>query len=102
MFKDEKRTLRQMVALFKDSFNICGLITADCAVFLAVGRLQVRSHIVGAISKVDLEVLVTKNFLILAENRIGVLGVKGRNMLKPRVRGRYKADVNRLIGVREP
>jgi hypothetical protein len=91
-----------MVSLLEDSCNICGFKFVDWAGFLAVRDLQVRSHIVGAISKVDLEVLVTKNLLFLAKNRVGVSRIKGRNMLETRVRGRYKADVNHLVGVRQP
>lgn len=100
--KDEPRTLGQMVTLLEDSRHICRLRSADCIEFLAVRRLQVRSHIVGPISKVDLKILVPENLLLLAKNRVSVSRVEGCNMLKTRFGGGHKADVNRLVGVREP
>ena len=100
--KDEQRTLGQMVTLLEDSCHICRLRSADCIEFLAVRRLQVRSHIVGPISKVDLKILVPENLLLLAKNRVSVSRIEGRNMLKTRFGGGHKADVNRLVGVREP
>lgn len=61
-----------------------------------------RAHIVGAVSEVDLEILVAKDFFIFAKDGVGEAGVKGGNQLKARGRWRNETDVKRRIRVGKP
>ena len=61
-----------------------------------------RAHIVGAVSEVDLEILVSKDFFILAKDGIGEARVKGGYQLKARRRRRNEADVERRVRVGDP
>lgn len=61
-----------------------------------------RAHIVGAVSEVDLEILVAKDFFIFTKDGVGETGVKGGNELKAGGRWRNETDVERRIRVGEP
>lgn len=91
-----------MIAILEDSGHLCWLGPSDRLELLAVRCLQVRSHIVGAISQVDLEVLVAKDLFVLTKYGIGVSRIEGRNVLKTGLGGGQKTDVNRIVGVRQP
>lgn len=91
-----------MIAFPKNSCHICRLRSSIKVEFLAVGCLQVRSHIVCAKPQADLEIFVAKDLFLLAKNRVCVSGVKGSQMLKARFGGGQQADMDRLVGVGKP
>lgn len=91
-----------MASLFQNFHNIGGLLLANGLELFAVRNPQVRAHIIGTISQVDLQVLVTKYFLVVAKDGIRELWVEGRNGLEARFRRRHEADVERLVGILKP
>lgn len=91
-----------MTSFFQNFHNIGGLLLANGLELFAVGNPQVRAHIIGTISQVDLQVLVTKYFLIVAKDGIRELWVECRNGLEARFRRRHEADVERLVGILKP
>lgn len=91
-----------MIAFLENSCHICRLRSSNNLELLAVGCLQVRSHIVSAKPQADLEIFVAKDLFFLAENRVCVSRVKCSKMLKARFGGRHQADMNRLVGVGKP
>lgn len=91
-----------MASLFQNFHNIGGLLLANGLELFAIGNPQVRAHIIGTISQVDLQVLVTKYFLVVAKDGIRELWVERRNGLEARFQRRHEADIERLVGILEP
>lgn len=91
-----------MAFLLQNLLNIIGLVFANGLEFLAICDVKVWAHIIGAISQLDLEVLVSKYLLLIAEDGIRELGVKRRNRLETRARRRHKANVERFVGILVP
>lgn len=74
-----------MIAILEDSSHLCWLRPSNRLELFAVRHLQVWSHIVGAISQADLEILVTKDLFVLTKDGVGVSRIEGRNVLKTRL-----------------
>lgn len=91
-----------MAALFQNLADIGGFVSVESFVLLAVGCLQMWSHIVCAIAQANLEVLVTEYLLIVAEDRIGELGVKGADGFQAGFRRRNKANGERIVRIGKP
>lgn len=91
-----------MISFFEDSCNIIRLLFTNRLELLAVRCFKMGAHVVGTIPQVDLETLVAKDSLLLAEDWIGELGVEGRNGLQARLGGRDKVDGQRIGGIGEP
>lgn len=91
-----------MASLFQSLHNIGGFLLANGLELFAVRKPQVRAHIIGTISQVDLQVLVSKYFLVVVKDGIRELGVERRNGLEARFRRRHEANVERLVGILKP
>lgn len=61
-----------------------------------------RSHIASIKLQVDLQALVAKDLLLLAEDGIREGGVEGLDLFETRFAGAHQRDIESLIGIDDP
>lgn len=86
-----------MVAVLEDCCDIVRFLVAERLEFLAVTDFQVRAHIIGTITQVDLQALVSEDFLLLSKDWVSKFGVECRNRLEAGLRWRKKSKAERII-----
>lgn len=97
-----KLTLWQMASTLQNVHHVSGFMFTDWLEPFSVCDAQVRPHIISTIPQLDLQVLVSKDFLFLAEDGIRELWLERRNRAQARLRRRHEADIERIVGVLKP
>lgn len=91
-----------MVPFYQHARYVRGFCVSRGLEFLAVGRLQVRSHVVGAESQADFEILVAEYLFLFTKDGVRELRIESRDGLQAGRRRRNKGHLERIIGVRQP
>lgn len=61
-----------------------------------------RAHVISTESQVDVESFVSENLLLFSEYGVGEARLEDSKGLQPRLEGRDKTDVERIVGAFEP
>lgn len=91
-----------MASALQNLRHLSGFKFTNWLELFAVCNAQVRPHIISTIPQEYLQVLVSKDFLFLAEDGKRELGLERRNCTQARFRRRYEADIERIVGVLKP